>query len=1048
MRVLSISSILGTLFLSGTVVATPEWQDPNVFQVNEEPARASFHSAPDRDSAIARNPASQSNYQLLNGDWKFKWVPTPDQAPRDFAAVDFDDTEWNSIPVPSNWEFEGYGIPHYVNHPHEFSLGKKPRPPELPADNNPVGSYRHKFEIPKSWAGQAIYLNFGAVKSACYLWINGQQVGYSEDSKLPAEFNITDYVNPGSNTLALQVFRYSDGSYFEAQDMWRVSGIERDVWLFSTPKTRIRDFFANAGLDANYQNGELELSAEIQNQSNKPQRKLTLTAEILDGQTELASQSIDVPNIADGKIAEVRFPKLTLDGITPWSAEIPKLYTLVLTLSDAKGEPIEHTSQRIGFRTSELKNGQVHINGQPVLFKGVNRHEHHPDTIHYIDRETMLRDVQLMKRYNINAVRTAHYPNDPYFYELCDEYGLYVVNEANIESHGLGAANQRGSYKPEKHIVNHPDWREAYLNRVSALYERDKNHASVVIWSIGNECGDGINLEACYDYFKSVDSRPVMFEQANLRRHTDIYAQMYAPIRQLEWYASTNPRRPAILCEYEHVMANSGGNLQEYWTLIEAEPSLQGGFIWDWVDQTVRAKTEDGQEYWAYGGDIEPAGTRNDGNFCANGLVAADRTPNPHAFEVQKVYQNIGFSDSNLTAGEFAIFNKRFFKNLSDLDFRWRIEANGQSVAEGKFSLNTPPQSTDYVTIPTDTIKPEPGLEYHLMIEALSKKSTDMTDTLQIVAWEQIRLPHLEVPATETEISGKVTVRENQNQVTLSANGFYATFSKHTGTMDSLQYLNREYLQSSPRPDFWRAPTDNDFGEGFAKKAIIWQNAGKERELVDFKVNKEISSSVSISTEHFLPLVESRYFTTYTMDSNGVVNVDCYFYAAPHKRQSELPRMGTLFELTKELDQVSWFGRGPHENYVDRANSAPVGAYSSAIADLGFDYVRPQENGYRTDVRRVDVYNSRNGVGLRFEGNELISFGASYQDKDDMDSNKKQQLHPYQIPERDRLFLNIDFRQRGVGGTNSWGESPLYKFTLPWIDYRYQFSIAPFRKAN
>jgi len=827
--------------------------------------------------------------------------------------------------------------------------------------------------------------------------------------------------------------------------MWRVSGIERDVWLYATPATHIHDFSAQAGLDVNYQHGTLDLEVTLNNQSPDTQKNLNVTAEILDGDTSLATFTSPKVTIPTNEKATLSLSKLSLENITPWSAELPQLYTLLLTLSSAQGEAIEHVSHRIGFRTSELKNGQILVNGQPVLFKGVNRHEHHPETIHYIDRQTMRRDVELMKLNNINAVRTSHYPNDPYFYQLCDEYGLYVVNEANIESHGLGAANQKASYKPGNHIANKLDWQPAYLDRVSSLYQRDKNHASVVIWSIGNECGDGPNLEACYEYFKTVDTRPVMFEQANLRRHTDIYAQMYAPIRQLEWYTSTNPHRPAILCEYEHAMGNSVGNLQDYWTLIESEPSLQGGFIWDWVDQAVRAQTKDGIQYWGYGGDFEPEGTRNDSNFCANGLVAPDRTANPHLYEVKKVYQNIGFAASELKLNTVLVHNKRFFASLDDVKLHWTLTADGHAIARGSQDLSTPPQSVDEITLDLPDTTPEAGVEYHLNLYAKLKKASLLRPAGHSVAKEQLRLPHLEIPAKpRTTAEGDIMYKDKARQLNISGKNFSATFNKKTGQLTSLQYHGVEYIKSPPRPDFWRALTDNDFGDGLQKRSAMFQDAGKHLELLSLQSGQNPDGTFTVKAEHAIPSIESRYFTTYMIDASGRIDIHCEFYAAAHKKLTELPRFGTLFQLPSNLTQVSWFGRGPHENYIDRATSALVGLYSKSVPELRYDYIRPQENGYRTQVRHLEIFDPASGQGLRFEGAPHISFGASNQDQDDYGNGKKRpRLHPHEIEGKDTLFLNIDFRQRGVGGTNSWGEAPLYKYTLPWIDYQYQFSIQP-----
>jgi beta-galactosidase len=656
-----------------------DWQNPEVFAINKESPRASFYSFWQDPGEFVSEPWQQSNYLSLNGKWKFNYSTNLQQRIRDFYKVDYPSDSWDEIDVPANWQLHGYGVANYINMGVDFT--DKPVAGEVPEDNNPVGAYKRSFELPEDWQGKHVFMYLGAVKSAFYIWVNGKKVGYSQDSKSPAEFDITAYLQAGINQIALKVYRCSDGTYLELQDMWRLSGIERDVYLYATPQVRIRDFHANTTLDEQYQGGILSLSAVIKNHQITAQSGYQLQISLQDQHLNtLLDKVMPVVQIAVGGEVPLNYVHQLAD-IKHWSAEAPNLYHWQLTLLDEAGQAIQHIRSRVGFRTSELKNGNILVNGQPILFKGVNRHEHDPYSGHVISRESMRKDMALLKQFNTNAVRTAHYPNDPYWYELADEYGMYLVNEANIESHGLGAANQGGSYDPAKHPVNMPNWREAYLSRVENLYERDKNHPSVVIWSIGNESGDGPNIEALYDWLKTKSPMPVMSEQAQMRRHTDMYSQMYASVEVLEHYALLHAKdgeqRPLILCEYEHTMGNSGGNLAEYWQLFEKYSALQGGFIWDWIDQTFALKNAQGKDYWGYGGDMELPGMYHDGNFSANGVMAADRTPNPHAYEVKGVYQDMDVVVVDLSDGKVKVRNKRFFADLSDVTLRWRIEGNG-----------------------------------------------------------------------------------------------------------------------------------------------------------------------------------------------------------------------------------------------------------------------------------------------------------------------------------------------------------------------------------
>lgn len=1017
----------------------PEWQNPAVFNIAKEAPRASFLSCPSREVADSGDRSANPNFILLNGKWKFNWTEKLADAPEKFFKPKFDDTEWPLFDVPSNWEFKGYGTPYYLSHGYEFNFVK---PPVITNEENPVGCYRHVFEIPEEWDGRQVFIHFGAVKSAFYIWVNGAQVGYSQGAKTPAEWNITKYIKPGKNLLAIKVLRWSDGSFFECQDFWRISGIERDVYLFSTPNVRVADFRVNAGLDATYQNGIFDIQLKLQNKG-KDAAGVSVKVELFDPDGETVYTSQTKPLDLEKGQENMAGLRKEVGAVQAWSAENPVLYRLNLTLVNSAGEELEHIATMVGFRSIEQKGGQILVNGKPVLFKGVNRHEHDPVTAHVISRESMRQDIALMKALNFNAVRTAHYPNDPYWYELCDEFGLYVVDEANIESHGLGAANQKEEYNRERHIVSSPDWTAAYIDRVERMFERAKNHPSVIFWSIGNETGDGSNLEACYDWLKARDSsRPVMFEQAQLRRHTDVYAQMYASIPLCENYALQNPRRPMILCEYEHAMGNSLGNFKEYWDLFEKYPSLQGGFIWDWVDQCILATNENGEAYFAYGGDLEPKGTKNSGNFCANGVVGPDRTLNPHAHEAKKVQQSISLKPIDLMVGKLLVNNKNWFVDLSSYVADWKIEGNGKTVAKGgDVNVQAGPQETTVLTLGY-AIDPQPGVEYFLTVSFKTKETNGLLPKGSEVAWEQFRLPYSVAKAAPLEYP-ELNLTENEKALLIEGETFAVAFNKEKGRIASLKYNGVEMLKSAPRPDFWRVPTDNDFGEGAQKRLVNWRYAANEPELTSFKAERLFSGVVSVKIEHLLTKIDCRYFTTYTIRGNGEIHVHNWFYAAPHKRHPEMPRFGTQLELPTEFSQVEWFGRGPHENYSDRKTSAPIGLYRNTVEGLYFAYVRPQENGYRTDVRRVAFFNE-DGAGIEFVGEPTIGFGAQYFAKDDYENEKKANNHFYQMEPRDRIFVNIDWRQRGIGGTTSWGEPPLFEYTLPYLDYEYGYTIRPF----
>lgn len=1019
------------------------WRDPEVFSWNKQPAHASFFGFDKDPGQFTSIPFDDSHFMLLNGTWKFNWSTCPAKRPLDFMSPDFDVSAWDDIPVPGNWQMHGYEQPNYVNHPTDFAIG--PKAGVVPVKYNPVGSYKRTFDLPESWQQKQVFLHLGAVKSAVYVWVNGQLVGYSQDSKTPAEFDISPFLHVGENDISLQVYRWSDATYLENQDMWRLCGIERDVYLFATPKVRIRDFHAKATLDAGYKHGVWQFSLACQNHVSKAQSGYRVELELASPSGELIHQhTLAIDELAPTSEQTVLDSQLFSD-VLAWTAETPNLYQLKLQLLDANDKVVQVVYSRIGFRTSELKNGNVLVNGQPVLFKGVNRHEHDATTGHVISRESMIEDVRLMKALNVNAVRTSHYPNDPYWYELCDEYGLYVVDEANIESHGLGAANQEQFYKPSNHIVDRPEWHDAYIARCENMYERDKNYPSIVIWSIGNETGDGKNIEAMYDWFKAKTTMPIMCEQAQTKRHTDMYAQMYAPIDTLIHYAEvgemSGETRPLILCEYEHAMGNSMGNLQDYWQTIEKYDLLQGGFIWDWVDQTFLVHAEDGTPFWGYGGDLELPHQYHDGNFSANGVVAADRSLNPHAHELKQVYQHIEASLASPSC--IRITNKRYFSDLHDVSLAWSLLENGQVVATGQqATLSCAPQHS--VTVDLDIQHTfSQDSEYFINVSFVQKQAACLVEAGHIVAFSQLALAKRPLIATVDKgpFDGMIAQQHTDTHLSLLIGDMTVAFNKQTGWLEHYQVGANTLLNSPMHPEFWRAPTDNDFGEHFPGKAACWHKTWEQAELTSLQCDED-KGHVLVKTEHYLPSVQSRYLLTYTLDNTGNLAVEVYFYAAPHHFFPELPRLGHQLTLPANYNQVNWYGRGPHENYADRKASTHVGVYKATVDELYFPYVRPQENGYHTEVRWMALTDEDNR-GIKVTGQPLVGFGAQHFDKYDYDTFDKAGLHPHELTKRPYTYLNVDFLQRGIGGTDSWGYSPLHKYRVNWRDYRYAFVITP-----
>ena len=1017
------------------VTQAQDWRDITVLQRNKEDGKAII--LPQNNVDLARDEEASSAFQVnLNGEWFFHYSDKVDERPQDFYKTDFDVSAWDKIKVPGNWEVQGFGIPMYMNHPFDFSPRQRPTPPVvdfIPAEVNPVGSYRRTFTVPENFAGKDVFLHFGAVKSAMYVWVNGEKVGYSQGSKTPAEFNVSSYLKAGENILAVEVYRWSDGSFLECQDFWRISGIERDVVLKARSTTRVEDVKVVAGLDDTFKNGQLSVALDILSSS----RSAAVTAEyaLYDGDKVVLSgaQKIKVKSSKANYTFTAEVPNVKV-----WSAEMPQLYRLVVNLKDKKGQLLESFGMNTGFRTVEIADGQLKVNGQPVLVKGVNRHEHDPVMGHYISKELMEADMRLMKEDNINTVRTCHYPTDPYWYELCDKYGLYVINEANIESHGLGAALQ-APY--DYHIADDPAWKLPHLDRIQRMYERDKNHPSVIIWSLGNEAGDGVNFVSCYDWLKSVDSRPVQFEQADNKRHTDIVTPMYATMEEMEFYAlQSDIYRPLIQCEYAHAMGNSVGNLQDYWDLIEEYPALQGGCIWDWVDQGILAKNDNGEDYFAYGGDLEPEGSRNDNNFCLNGLISPDRKPNPHIYEVKKVYQNISVLKGK-KANEFVVRNKNFFLDLATYDLTVTVLKDGKSVSTQTITdLKAAPQS-EVVVSPKLPSNLSDG-EYFIDFSFTLKADQGLLKAGHEVAKEQLQI-------SKSPLIYGINAESNI-ELTPSAKGWLITtagatmtFDKEKGTFTDYTVDGKVLITEGPQPDFWRAPTDNDYGYGMVKELGVWYKQGADAKVSSIET-QSAEGLVSFVVTKRLAETFANLISTYQINGLGQVQVDHYLKFDPNRKTPAMPRVGTKLKLNESLEQVQWYGRGPQENYRDRKTSAFVGQYSSTVDGLYYPYIRPQENGYRTEVRNITLSDGESGI--KVNSSFPIGFQAQFYDQEDYKAGEKKRprSHQFDMKKRDYITLNLDYGMMGVGGDNSWGDKPHLKYQLIRREYRWSYTISPF----
>ncbi len=1025
--------------------------------MNKEAARATSLPYSTVQQAADGECAASPYYRLLNGKWKFNWVAKAADAPEGFYREDYDISGWSDMPVPGNWEFNGFGLPIYV----ASNFGFEAPYFEIDPEDSPTGSYRHEFSVPADWNGRHVFLHFEGGTTAMYVWVNGKEVGYTENAKSPAEFDITPYIRPGKNTLACRVYKYGDGSYLEDQDFWRLGGINRDVYLYSTADTRIFDFFSHADLDGNYRNGLFSAEVILKNYSNAPKMQ-TLTIDLLDakGKKILSeSQKVEIPAQNSSEISlagKVTAPQ-------KWTAETPDLYTMLLTLRDQNGHIVETTSHKIGFRKVEIINNQVLVNGKKVWFKGVNLHEFNAASGAVATKEEMMNNIRLMKELNINAVRTSHYPQPTLWYKLCDQYGIYLVDEANLESHGirhLGAGM----------ISNLPEWRQAHIDRIVSVVERDKNHPSVIMWSLGNESGNGEAFKVNYAWAKKRDtSRPTVYEPAYREPNSDVSFPMYPSYESmLREAANEQPTRPYIMCEYAHAMGNSMGNMQEYWDVMRSSNHMQGGFIWEWYNHGRPAKDEQGRFYWAYGGDLGAYAKMSSDNFCMDGIISPDHKYVPHTYIVKKVYQNIWAESADPAKGELTIVNDFVFTDITpkNYSFQWVLLKNGEKIGEGTFDATVPAASKKNVKIKLPQIASEPGTEYFLNVFAHTKVADEFIPAGFECSKSEIAFPannyfaakpagdlSLDIEkATDkivvkagnisyTVVTGEQAPEKVTQGATVGAGAAEAGGGPRNRARTAGISMSKDGQRSFALPslNFWRAPNDNDFGSWDHVTMRVWEVAAINP-ILTYKGLSEKDGTITFDFEAKLRGIEAKVDLQYTVNKDGSLTVAAHYQALTNDLP-EMMRFGMMMSLPQQYDNFTWYGRGPHENYVDRNADTFIGIWNGKVADQAFPYYRPQETGNKTDVRWLTLKNEK-GEGLMVTGAQPLSVSATNYRPEDLDPGMtKKQQHASDLLPRDNVSLCIDLFQRGVGGLHSWGAKPLDKYRFNEKSYSYEFTI-------
>ena len=1098
--------LLGSVLADGTATTQatkPYWQDVQVVAVNKELPRSSFMTYGDRSTALTSRFEKSPYYSLLNGTWKFYFVDSYKDLPADITDPSVSTAAWDDITVPGNWEVQGHGIAIYTNHGYEFKP-RNPQPPLLP-EANPVGVYRRDFEVPANWDGRDVYLHLSGAKSGVYVYVNGQEVGYSEDSKNPAEFLINNYLQPGKNVLTLKIFRWSTGSYLECQDFWRISGIERDVFLWSQPKIAVNDFRVISTLDDTYKNGIFNLAIDLKNHT-KDAKDITVSYELLDAKGQTVATEENKIWVNANSIKTASFAK-ELNDVATWSAEHPNLYKVLMTVKE-DGKVTEVVPYNVGFRRIEIKqidqiagNGKPYtvllFNGQPVKFKGVNIHEHNPLTGHYMTEELMRKDFELMKKNNINAVRLCHYPQDRKFYELCDEYGLYVYDEANIESHGMYYNLRKGGT-----LGNNPEWLLPHMDRTMNMYERNKNYPSVTFWSLGNEAGNGYNFYQTYLYVKEKEkalmNRPVNYERALWEWNSDMYVPQYPSAAWLEEIGKEGSDRPIAPSEYAHAMGNSTGNLWDQWKAIYKYPNLQGGFIWDWVDQGLLVKDENGREYYAYGGDFG-VNMPSDGNFLCNGIVNPDRNPHPAMEEVKYTHQNVGFDVVDAANGVFKITNRFYFTNLKDYMITYTVKANNKVIKSNKLTLDLAPQASQEVTVPVAGLKPQAGVDYLVNFVVTSIHQNGVVPAGYDIAQDQFKLPVTAEKVAYKTGGPKLAVSEEGDNVKVTSSKVNFVFDKKTGVVTSYKVGGTEYFNEGfgIQPNFWRAPNDNDYGSGNPKRLEIWELSSRNFNVT--KASAEIvDGNAIVNVEYKLP-AGNEFLITYKIYPDGVMNVATHFtpahldgvkigiseatatatFSPGRDKVSErdkmvVPRIGVRFRLPVSMDQLEYFGRGPLENYWDRKAGYMIGQYKSTAGDQYYPYVRPQENGHHCDTRWITL--GGKGKNLLIVADDEMEFNAMRNSVEDFDAgkttnrpyqwnnftqeeiNNRPEIGPYDKPRqthinditpRNFVEVCVDLKQQGLAGYDSWYSRPEPEYTLPADqEYKWGFTLIPSGNAN
>ena len=1017
-----------------TMAQHDEWKNPEINAVNRAPMHTNYFAYSSSEEAAKADKENSSNFMTLNGIWKFNWVKNADARPTDFYRTDYNDKGWGQMKVPDVWEMNGYGDPIYVNVGYAWRSQYKNNPPYVPIENNHVGSYRKEIIIPAEWSGKEIFAHFGSVTSNMYLWVNGKYVGYSEDSKLEAEFNLTKYLKPGKNLIAFQVFRWCDGTYLEDQDFFRYSGVGRNCYLYSRNKKYIQDIRVTPDLDSNYTNGTLNVALNL-NGSGTVELNLT----------DPAGKSVATAQVnGNGQKSVV----MDVSNPEKWTAETPNLYTLTATLKNGSNT-LEVIPVKVGFRKIELKGGQILVNGQPVLLKGADRHEMDPDGGYVVSRERMLQDILRMKQLNINAVRTCHYPDDNLWYDLCDQYGIYVVAEANIESHGMGYGKET--------LAKNPSYKKAHMERNQRNVQRGYNHPSIIFWSLGNEAGYGPNFEQCYTWIKNEDkTRAVQYEQAGTNEFTDIFCPMYYDYDACKKYSEGNIDKPLIQCEYAHAMGNSQGGFKEYWDLIRKYPKYQGGFIWDFVDQSNHWKNKDGIDIYGYGGDFNKYDA-SDNNFNDNGLISPDRRPNPHAHEVGYFYQSIWTTPGDLSKGEIKVYNENFFRDLSAYYMEWQLLANGEVMQTGVVQdLNVAPQQTATLKLNLNTEKICPCKELLLNVTYKLKAAETLMPAGSTVAYDQLTIRPYTAKALELknqkasnlDIVVPVIKDNDHNYLIVEGENFIIEFNKHNGYLsryeaDGIQLLNPG---AQLTPNFWRAPTDNDYGAGLQHRYAVWKNPGLK--LTSLKQSIENEQAI-VQAEYEMKAVKGKLFLTYVINNEGAVKVTQKMEAGKEEKVSDMFRFGMQMQMPENFNEVEYYGRGPVENYADRNHSTLIGKYRQTVAEQFYPYIRPQETGTKTDLRWWRVLNI-SGNGLQFVGDAPFSASALNYSIESLDDGvQKDQRHSPEVAKAPFTNLCIDKVQMGLGCVNSWGTLPLEKYRVPYQDYEFSFILTPVRhKVN